>query len=210
MAAIRSNYTPFLESESFSSNMVAWWRNKGTQAIVTNYILAWWIPWIEEPGRLQSIESQRVRHYWSNLAHIHAQFSILNIHWKDWCWNWYSNTLVTWCEELTHWKRPWCWERLKAGEGGDKGWDVWMASPTQWVWVWANSKEIVKDREAWCAVVHDVTKSWMWLGGWTTILKKHFIKKKTNKHFIPLNIFISFTLLSKNEYLFFLSWYLEV
>ena len=38
-----------------------------------------------------------------------------------------------WCEELTHWKRPWCWERLKAGgEGDDRGWDSWMASPTRW------------------------------------------------------------------------------
>ena len=34
--------------------------------------------------------------------------SVLNIHWKDWCWSWNSNTLVTWCKELTHWKRPWC------------------------------------------------------------------------------------------------------
>ena len=45
-----------------------------------------------------------------------------------------------WCEELTHWKRPWCWERLRAGgEGDDRGWDGWMTSPTQWTWVWANS-----------------------------------------------------------------------
>ena len=43
-------------------------------------------------------------------------------------------------EELTHWKRPWCWERLRAGgEGDDRGWDGWMASPTQWTWVWADS-----------------------------------------------------------------------
>ena len=41
--------------------------------------------------------------------------AVLNIHWKDWCWSWTSNTLATWCEELTHLKRPWCWERLKAG-----------------------------------------------------------------------------------------------
>ena len=34
----------------------------------------------------------------------------LNIHWKDWYWSWSSNTLATWFEELTHWKRPWCWE----------------------------------------------------------------------------------------------------
>ena len=56
-------------------------------------------------------------------------------------WSWNSNTLATWCEELTHWKRPWCWQRLKAGgEGDDRGWDGWMASPTQWTWVWVNSR----------------------------------------------------------------------
>ena len=45
----------------------------------------------------------------------------------------------TWCEELTNWKRPWCWERLRAGgEGDGRGWDGWMASPTQWTWVWVN------------------------------------------------------------------------
>ena len=46
-----------------------------------------------------------------------------------------------WCEELTHWERPWCWKRLKAGrEGDDKGWDGWMAPLTQWTWVWASSR----------------------------------------------------------------------
>ena len=51
-----------------------------------------------------------------------------------------SNTLATWCEELTHWKRPGCWERLKAGrEGDDRGGDGWMASLTRWTWVWVNS-----------------------------------------------------------------------
>ena len=48
--------------------------------------------------------------------------------------------LATWCEELTHLKRPWCWERLNAGEeGDDRGWDGWMASLTQQTWVWVNS-----------------------------------------------------------------------
>ena len=44
--------------------------------------------------------------------------SVLGVHWKDWCWSWNSSTLATSCEELTHWKRPWCWERLKAGGEG--------------------------------------------------------------------------------------------
>ena len=44
------------------------------------------------------------------------------------------------CEELTHWKRLWCWKGLGAGgEGDDRGWDGWMASPTRWTWVWVNS-----------------------------------------------------------------------
>ena len=54
------------------------------------------------------------------------------------CWS--SSALANWCEELTHEKRPWCWERLKAGgEGNNRGWDGRMASPTQWTWVWASS-----------------------------------------------------------------------
>ena len=54
--------------------------------------------------------------------------------------SWNSNILATWCKELTHWKRPWCQERLRAGgEGDDRGWDGWMASPTRWTWVWVNS-----------------------------------------------------------------------
>ena len=51
-----------------------------------------------------------------------------------------SNTLNTWCKEQTHWKRPWCWERLKVGgQREDRGWDEWMVSLTWWTWVWASS-----------------------------------------------------------------------
>ena len=53
-----------------------------------------------------------------------------------------SSTLATWCEEPTHWKRPWCWGISGAGgEEDDRGWDGWMASLTQWTWVWANSRK---------------------------------------------------------------------
>ena len=72
----------------------------------------------------------------------------LEYSWKDWslCWN--SNTLATWFKELTHWKRPWCWERLKAwGAGGNRGWDSWMSSPTQWTWVWASSRRSWRTRK---------------------------------------------------------------
>ena len=74
--------------------------------------------------------------------------SVLGFLWKDWCWSRNSSTLATSCEELTHWKRPWCWERLGAGgEGDDRGWDGWMASLTWWTWVWVDSG------------------SWWWTGG---------------------------------------------
>ena len=67
--------------------------------------------------------------------------STLGFLWKEWCWSWDSNTLATSREGLTHWKRPWCWERLKVGrEGYNRGWDGWMASLTQWTWVWVNSR----------------------------------------------------------------------
>ena len=62
------------------------------------------------------------------------------INWKDWWWSWSSNTLATWCEEPTHCKSPWYWERLKVGgEEGGREWDGRVASPTQWTWIWANS-----------------------------------------------------------------------
>ena len=78
----------------------------------------------------------------------------------------FTVTLPTWCEELTHWKRPWCWERLKAeGEREDRGWDDWMR--------WLDSVDIslskmVLDREAWHAAVHGVAKSQIQLSNWRT------------------------------------------
>ena len=64
----------------------------------------------------------------------------MSIRQKGWCGSWNSNTLATWCEELIHWKRPWCWKRLMAVEQwGKKECDGWKVPPTQWTRVWANS-----------------------------------------------------------------------
>ena len=96
--------------------------------------------------------------------------SVQNIYWEDWCWSWSSNTLATWFKELTHLKRPWCWERLKAGgEEDDRGWDGWMASLTQWTWVWASSGSWWWTGRPWRAAVHRVAKSGTWLSDWTEL-----------------------------------------
>ena len=90
----------------------------------------------------------------------------MNTLWKYWCWSWISNTSATWYEELAHWKRPWYWERLRAGgEEGGRGSDGWMASLTQGTWVRAKSRH---GEGQGSLAFHGVTKSWTWLSYWTT------------------------------------------
>ena len=129
--------------------------------------------------------------------------SALTIHWKDWCWSCNSNILVTWCEELTHWKRPWCWERLKAGEGDNRGWDGWMASPTQWAWVWVNSgswwcsgRPGVLQITWWQRLIHDEQLNWteLLLGrkvmtNLESILKSKDITLSTKVHLVKAMVF---------------------
>ena len=100
--------------------------------------------------------------------------SVLSVHWKDWCWSWNSSTLATWCQVLTHWKRPWCWERLRAGgERDDRGWDGWMASLTStWVevrsgsWWWTGKPAVLQSigsqrlQHSW---VTELNWTWQWL-----------------------------------------------
>ena len=125
-----ANEGAFSQSYGFSSSHIQRWMFNHKKGWRTDAFWLWcWrrllrVPWTTRRSN-QSI-----------LKEINSECSL-----KDWCWNWSSNTLVTWCEETTHWKRPWWWERLTAeGEEGSRGWDVWMTSSTQWTWIWINSR----------------------------------------------------------------------
>ena len=101
--------------------------------------------------------------------------STLNIHWKDWCWS--SNTLATWYEELTHWKRPWCWERLRSGGKGGQQRMRWLDDIINLMNMSLSKlQEIVKDKEAWGVVIHEVTRSQTWLSNLRTKTKLSYLK----------------------------------
>ena len=86
------------------------------------------------------------------------------------CWSWSSNSLVTWCKELTHWKRPWCWERLKVGGEGDNrgldgfGWHCWL-NGHEWVnsgcWWWTRRPGVLWSMGLW-RVGHDWVAELKW------------------------------------------------
>ena len=87
---------------------------------------------------------------------------------KDWCWS--SNTLATWCKESTHWKRPWCWERLGM-ESRERQRMRWLGGISDSLGMSLSKlRERVKDREACCAIVRGVTESRIGLHNWTTTI----------------------------------------
>ena len=105
-----------------------------------------------------------------------------------------TNTLATWCEELTHLKRPWCWERLRAGgEGDNRGWDGWMASLTRWTWF------------GWSLGVGDGQGGLACCGSWGR--KESDMTERLN-WYIELLIFI--TKLSASDFFFFLIFYCSI
>ena len=84
----------------------------------------------------------------------------------SWCWSWSSSTLAIWCEQLTHWIRPWCWERLRKGRQRMRRLDGISYSMHMNL---GKLQEMVRDKEAWGAEVHGVSKNQTQLYDWTTV-----------------------------------------
>ena len=101
--------------------------------------------------------------------------------------------MATSYEDLTHWKRPWCWEGLGAGrEEGDRGWDGWMASPTQCTWVWVNSRSwwcTGRPGELWVMGLRRVGHDWVTELNWTEHLLylciSSFLRNWINSNSLP-------------------------
>ena len=95
----------------------------------------------------------------------------MNIHWKDWCWGWSTNTLATWCEGPTHWKNTLMLGKIEGRRRRGQQRMRWLYSITDSMDMNSSKlQEIVKDRVAWHPQVHGVTKSQTWLSDWTTML----------------------------------------
>ena len=153
---IFANKCPYSQNYSFFSSHVWMWMLYQKQG----WMMKWCFQIVVLEKSLESLLDCRDR------TTVSYRKLTLNIHWKDLWWSWSSNTLTTWCEEQISWKRPWCWERLKAKEEGrNTRWDGKVASLTQWTRL-SKLQEIVKERGDWPATVYRISKNQTWPCDW--------------------------------------------
>ena len=120
---------PSSQGYGFSSGHVWMWELDCEEGWVPKNWCFWTVVW----RRLLRVPWTARRSNQSILKEISPGISLEGFLWKL---QYFGHS----CKELTHWKRLCCWEELGArGEGDDRGWDGWMASPTCWTWVWASS-----------------------------------------------------------------------
>ena len=116
---------------------------------------------------------------------VNPMKSVLNIYWKAWCWSWNSNTFPTWCEELTHWKRPWCWKDWRQETRTTEDEMIWWHHQLDGH-EFEQAPGVGMDREAWHAAFHGVTKSWKQLSDWTELDWTPYSSAKGPHCFLPL------------------------
>ena len=123
--------------------------------------------------------------------------SVLGDHWKAWCWSWNSNTLATWCEELTHLKRPWYWERWGQEEKGTIGDEMvgWHHRLNGHGFGWTPG--VGDGQGGLVATIHGVAKSQTWLSDWTELNRIYNSSKSTMNY----DLFLLITVKQKWQFL---------
>ena len=126
----KANKGPYSQSYGFSSSHVWMWELDHKEG----WALKNWCFWpVMLEKTLESPRTARTSNQ-SILMEINSEYSL-----EGQMLRLKLQTLATWCKERTHLKRPWCWERLRAEDGDDRGWDGWITSLIQWTWVWVDS-----------------------------------------------------------------------